>query len=186
MTESPGRTQHPNESSRRHTPYNLLYDGINLEENIGSKGKRFVISRSYLFGTQELSEYSQAKRRQVLAEFEIDGRDYMLKNPVIVLSNSFANGIQLIIIDGHHRVRYAPKFEITDIPCLIIDAETLTSVINEEKGTTLTPEQFLLETQQNVANALESFDKRIVNYRPPQFLFGVNTVNELSKRFPTF
>lgn len=174
------------EQFEKYTPYDLLYNGINLAERIGSSGQRLIIPRTFLFGTQELSEYSNAKREQVLAEFKRHGKTYMRKNPVIVLHSNFENGTQLIIVDGHHRVRYAPKYRITDIPCLVVSAETLTAIINEEKNTNITPAQFSAEMQQNAANALNSFDKRITDYRSPQFVFGVTKAADLNKRFASF
>jgi hypothetical protein len=184
MTESFKQT--PNEKKKKHAPYDLLYDGINLAEKIGIKGYRLLIPRAYLFGTQELTEYSQAKRKQILAEFEKDQDQYMHNNPVIVLANSFENGIQLIIIDGHHRVRYAPKFGINNIPCLIVDPKTLISIINSEKGTSMSTEEFTSRIEQNVADALNSFDQKIVNYKSPQFVFNTDNISELAKRFPPF
>lgn len=183
MNETHKNVPSPKEQLKINTPYDLLYDGINLTEKIGANGQKLIVPRTYLFGTQELSEYSQAKRKQVIREFEQHGEKYMQENPVIVLGHTFEKGIQLIIIDGHHRVRYAPKFGIVNIPCLIVDSKTLTAVINKTKDTNIDPEEFSLKTLQNVANALNSFDQRIVNYKSPQFVFGVNKLTDLNQLF---
>jgi len=68
MTETLGK---PLESHIKHAQYDLLYDGINLAEKINGQGQKLIIPRRFLFGTQELTEYSQLKRKQIIEDLEI-------------------------------------------------------------------------------------------------------------------
>ncbi|PIP74598.1 MAG: hypothetical protein CO028_03935 [Candidatus Levybacteria bacterium CG_4_9_14_0_2_um_filter_35_21] len=183
MTETLGK---PLESHIKHAQYDLLYDGINLAEKINGQGQKLIIPRRFLFGTQELTEYSQLKRKQIIEDLEIKGLNYLLENPVIVLACEFDKGIELAIVDGHHRVRYAPIFHIFDIPCLITDANILSSIINKEKGKHLDPGEFCMQIQQNAANTLKSFADRITDFKSPDFLFGPSSVTDLKQYFPSF
>ena len=47
------------------TPYDLLYEGINLKEAIGNFGTRLIIPKIFLHGRQGKNEYSQKKRNQI-------------------------------------------------------------------------------------------------------------------------
>ncbi|PIY94665.1 MAG: hypothetical protein COY68_02190 [Candidatus Levybacteria bacterium CG_4_10_14_0_8_um_filter_35_23] len=183
MTETLGK---PLESHIKHAPYDLLYDGINLAEKINGLGERLIIPRHFLFGIQEPTEYSQLKRKQIIEDLRTKGINYLLENPVIVLACEFKKGLQLTIVDGHHRVRYSPIFHIFDIPCLVTNAETLASIINGEKGKNLNPEQFCSQMQQNAADALKSFGDRIPDFKSPDFLFDPSSVTDLKQFFPSF
>jgi len=183
MTEAFSRLPEP---GRKYAPYDLLYDGINLAEKINGLGERLIIPRHFLFGTQELTAYSQQKRKQIIEDLEIKGVDYLLENPVIVLACEFREGIQLAIIDGHHRIRYSPQFHIYNIPCLVTNAETLTSVINREKGKNLDPKKFCSEIMQNTADTLKSFADRVPYFKGPDFVTGVTSLTALKTRFPSF
>jgi hypothetical protein len=174
------------EGKRKYAPYDLLYDGINLAEKINGMGEKLIIPRHYLFGTQEVTEYSQLKRKQVVQDLEIKGIDYLLENPIIVMACEFPKGMQLVVIDGHHRVRYAPQFHILDIPSLVVNPETLTSVINNEKGKDLNPDVFCHQMQQNAADALKSFADKIPNFKSRDFVFGASSIAALKHRFPSF
>jgi hypothetical protein len=172
--------------TRKYPPYDLLYDGINLAEKINGRGQKLVIPDHFLFGTQEPAEYSQAKRKTVREDLRLDGIDFLRKNPVIVLMNVFNKGIQLTIVDGHHRTRFAPQFGIHDIPCLVVDPQTLVDVINKEKGSKLNPEIFSRQAQQSAADVLKAFGDEIPDFRSPDFVFGAFLAKDLARKFSSF
>lgn len=87
----------------------------------------------FLFGSQTLNEYSQKKRKKVEANYRQFGGDLLDDFPIIVtalpcdLNNSLLyedifEGVEymLVLLDGHHRVRYGPKYGIRDFPSVIL------------------------------------------------------------------
>lgn len=75
----------------------------------------------------------------------------------IVLGQPF----NIVILDGHHRVRFAPIFHIFEIPALVITLEQATQLYNSS------PEGFVQQLERSMAETLLSFQRRRPDLPPP-------------------
>lgn len=151
-------------------------------------GQRLIIPRGLLWGRQREDEYSRKKRKLAEQEYREKGINFLYENPVIVVMLPMGkNGLQLVIIDGHHRVRYAPGFDIHDIPCLVFTPRQLVRVFNEGKSAHSRFNKESLENQlsQEVVEAMGSF-RALPNSKWPSYLPGVDSIEGLKQRFPAF
>jgi hypothetical protein len=129
-------------------------------------------------GTQKLSEYSRKKERRVKRLFKKEGKKTLDNWPVISCAlpiidkkgmfipdffDNPAGTYQLVLLDGHHRVRYAPIFDIYNIPTVIL---TLSQTAEAYKVETLDRMATILETW--MQESLGSFSKKMPNLLLPQ------------------
>lgn len=82
-----------------------------------------TINRAYLFGRQPPGEFSDYKRRRVENALRKDGIQYLEEHPIIACTIPISEETAIAILDGHHRVRYSGKFNITYIPTLLYSLE---------------------------------------------------------------
>lgn len=136
-------------------------DEMGLKEITAGLGTRMIIPQRYLFSRQGHDEYGQSKRKKVELEFKRNP-NYMEDNPVIVSILQYENSTVIAIIDGHHRVRYAPKYGIKDIPCVVLSIEELVYTLNksETKRNHVTAESARKKIEQEILLAQESFVRR--------------------------
>lgn len=115
---------------------------------------RRVIPRQFLWGSQPKTEYCHSSRRRVDAELRRFGIRFLEENPPIVFAQEKPVGTtRLVIYDGHHRVRIAPRHGIHNIPCSIYTPEQL--YIHNQK---LYPKEFICSFR----SFIEMLDKRIL------------------------
>jgi len=151
------------------------------EERLGeilSEGVPLMVPRMFLHGRQENGEYTKRKRRLAEREIEEGGMEYLKENPVIVCALKQRTGIQLVIIDGHHRTRYSSKFGIRDIPCLIYNPEQLLEAFNIARGTKQTGEDLVRGLENDMALATNSFAHMSYD-RFPRLVIGKSEIEQL-------
>jgi len=114
----------------------------------------FFISTIYLYGTQTINEYDHTRLQRVKRNVKINPNFY-IDNPIILCLLPDNNETTVVIIDGHHRVRSAPKFDIVHIPALIYTLEAISQI----KGRPV--ESLEMEYRRDLALTVEDFSQRI-------------------------
>ncbi len=131
---------------------------------------------SQLFGLQERHEFSASEEKRVKRGYASFGPAYLETNPIIVCA--FPSGIShtyepeeiesgkqysLLIVDGHHRVRFGPTRAVREFPAYILPvAQTLK--LYEHVGS-----RESIESLQGAANAaIDSFSRVMPYYRGPR------------------
>lgn len=165
-------------------PYDLLYQGINLKDELdkNSKGIRLLIPKFFLHGTQRKEEYDNQKRRQVEYALKTQGINFLLQNPIIGCVIFENNHATIAILDGHHRTRYAALYGIKDIPALVSQPEDIVNILNRH-GKKINKQDFVNETNEDISLAVHSFSIRNPKFIIPQALSGISKLDELSLRF---
>lgn len=164
--------------SKERTP--LEYpDELRLKELL-SEGIPMLIPKHYLFGRQENGSYDRKKRKALELAMQKDGLKFLFKEPIIVcaLPNSHANGLSLVIIDGHHRTRYSGKFGVHNMPSLVYTPEQITEAMNIRNNTTFSPQSLTEKLGQEVGEAMASF-KTLPDNRQPRIISMISSPNEL-------
>ncbi len=109
-------------------------DPQTLLTEVKEQPHRGVIPIDVLYGTQALTEYSNKKRRQVEINYHNHGKALLEQFPIITTAIPCAdcNDLDLftsifpdvkysvVLLDGHHRVRYGPLFGIRHFPAIIL------------------------------------------------------------------
>lgn len=129
------------------------------------------VPRACFVGAQRIDEYSRKKEQRVKKLFEVEGENFLKKWPVVTCALPLTHGssemdfynnpdasYSLVLLDGHHRVRFAPIYGIDEIPTIIL---SLTQTANAYKVDTLDKmaETLLFWTQ----DAMSTFFKRQPN-----------------------
>lgn len=140
-------------------------DELKLQELL-SQGIPLLIPRIHLFGRQEMDSYDNRKR--VLAERELNakGIQFLMEEPVITCALPTPNGLQIVIIDGHHRTRYSSKYNIHVIPCLVYTPQQLVEAFNIRHGTNHDARSLMKQLGEDVRDALDSFSRMPVEKAP--------------------
>lgn len=143
------------------------------------KGLPFLIPKEFLFGRQPNDSYSKSKRKWAELEFKRDP-DFMIREPIIVVALPAQNGLQLVVVDGHHRTRYSKTRET---PSLVYTPDQLAKAFNIKNSTNFTTDNLIIRLEQDVSETYHSFG-RLPKHKMPHLLIGVTNVNELPfKRF---
>lgn len=151
-------------------------DELKLRE-ILALGEKRLIPTPFLFGRQTQEEYTKSKRKAVEAEIKADP-NFLTDNPIIVCAIFGENVAQMIIIDGHHRSRYAPLHGVREIPSLIYSPAQLLTAFQDINSV---PELIQM-LEREVGEAQTSF--RIPDAKQPRLLTGVHGIKDLPfKRF---
>lgn len=131
-------------------------DELRLRE-ILSSGTPMLIPRLHLFGRQSAESYDQKKR--VLAERELKekGIRFLLAEPIIACALPMPEGLQIVIIDGHHRTRYSGRFGIHKIPSLVYSPEQLMPAFNMLQETYGTADDLVTQLERDTQETLQSF-----------------------------
>lgn len=140
----------------------LLYpDELGMKEITRGIGTRMIIPNAYLFPRQSAGEYGQRKRQQIEAEFKRNPH-YLADNPIIATALEYENSTIVVIIDGHHRVRYGPKYGIREIPSIVLSMEELVYVLNmgEVRNNPVTLKSVKGKIEREILAAQESFTRR--------------------------
>lgn len=177
------------EKEKRQTlpPYDFLWHGIDLAKEIGDRGKRLLIPRIFLFGTELKEAYENKKRKQIEAELDRGGIGYLIRNPIIICAVNVNQELTLHIVDGHHRMRFSGgKFGIAEVPSLVCAPSTLVDVINRKTSRKIDEGTLIAELTHQTAEAVASFEQFDPNYPRPQTLTGISTIEQLGERFRKF
>lgn len=152
-------------------------DELRLGE-ILSSGIPMLIPRRHLFGRQTAESYDRRKR--VLAERELknEGMRFLLKEPIITCALPVTGGLQIIIIDGHHRTRYSGLFGIHKIPSLVYTPEQLMPAFNIRHEAFRTVNDLAAQLEQDAQEALHSFSN-LANAKIPQIVPGCQNPEDL-------
>ena len=117
---------------------------------------------SHLWGRQTPGEYSHQTERFIKTMYASSyGFDWLLQHPIWLYACTdyvFDHNNKLIIIDGHHRARYAPKYGITDMPAIVFFEPELVAITgHDDIGRGLYDE---------AANAMYEFSRSIPQGKP--------------------
>jgi|SRR3989344_1827483 len=153
-------------------------DELKLKE-ILSEGIPLLIPRVYLFGRQEKESYDNGKRRSAEKRLKKEGINFLLQEPIIVCALPLNNDTQLVIVDGHHRTRYAGLHKIHLIPSIVYTPGQLVEAFSIIKhGTKYTPETLTALLDKEVAEASASFEA-LPNSKRPVLLTGYTDIQKL-------
>lgn len=152
-----------------------------------SLGVRLLIPLLNLFGTQTRPEYDNRKRNGVERRFQTCGVNCLKEHPAIVCALPGNIELTLAILDGHHRTRYAPLFEIALIPSLIYTPAQLVDILNQHQvyGRRIDENFLVADLTKAVGAALSSFERALPNHKHPRTT-PVNNINELTKLYQPF
>lgn len=165
-------------------------DSTNKEnrEDCKDLGIRLEIPRRYIFGIQRKEEYSHKKEKLAKQEYRTKGKGFLYEYPVLLCALPGRNLIQLALIDGHHRTRYASQFGIAEIPSIILTPEQGSELLNETSNNydeTFTPESFKEWMEYGVNDALDSFGD-LPDHKQPNFVEDIESLEDLARRFKSF
>lgn len=114
---------------------------------------RLVIPRRLLWGSQPQDHYCHSSRREISRRLAQSGIEFLKENPPIVFAQEQHSLTRLVIYDGHHRTRLAPKFGIHDIPCTVYTLQQL-----YENNKQLYPNDFKC----SLTDFIESLNRRVI------------------------
>lgn len=166
---------------------NSIYLGETiLREIITPQTPRILIPRCYLFGTQTASEYSVNKRRRIEKALSEQGFNFLIQNPALVCADLNPKGVNLFIVDGHHRARYSGRYNIHDIPCVVLSANQLLFAINTQRSrseeNTISETDLLRRLRTDASEATTSF-KSLPDFKQPRGICRISSVRELKSMF---
>ena len=127
-------------------------------DSLLEKGIGMTLPINLIQGIQELREYSKKKTKTVDKLYQQYGAINVLRQyPPIVcaIPNTNTKTTDFILLDGHHRVRRAPKFGCVQIPVIVISIETYAEYVREEVQKTAT------KLYRMAYIASKSFDQRM-------------------------
>ncbi len=171
----------PNIMGRKELSEGQYPDEVKLKELL-SQGEPYIVPIQFLHGRQEKEEFSHRKRLLAERELATKGIRFLLEDPIVTCAIPNNGDMQIIIIDGHHRTRYAPEFGIRQIPSLIFTPDQLTDAFNARfspnPASNLTPQELIIRLQVEVDIAQASFRTLPEGKRPVLFK-GANRVEDL-------
>ena len=113
--------------------HSLGFERITDSESILKSCRRVILPIEILLGVQKPNEYIGSKTARVLKSYKAYGATAVLnKYPPIICEVSNNGTSSFFIVDGHHRIRLAPKFGIKSIPCLVIPSTKLAEIIRAD------------------------------------------------------
>lgn len=166
-----------------------------MKEFMEKWGTPFLVPKGFLFGTQKIDEYDLQKRTAVELRFKKCGIRCLMENPpVVCYLPENDNSASLLIIDGHHRVRYLGNHReggklISHVPVVIFNVSQMVQILNGIRldGEPKIDEQdFIRKLQLDMFLTLESFESIMPADRLPKSIPNVGNVAGLKNLFPTF
>lgn len=168
---------------REYCDVSMLF-GEPSPREILSQGVAMLIPRQYLFGRQRNDSYSKRKRSLAENELKKDGIGFLYRNPIIVCGINTKAGMQMIVIDGHHRTRYSSAFNIREIPSIVYSPEQLINAFNQQHKLLYTTESLIGELERDVSETLDSF-RTLSDEKQPKIFLGAFEPDKLPfVRFP--
>lgn len=156
-------------------------DEVKLKELL-AQGEPYIVPIQFLHGRQEKGEFSRRKRLLAERELATKGIRFLLEDPIVTCAIPNNGDIQIVIIDGHHRTRYAPEFGIREIPSLIFTPHQLTDAFNARfspnSASDLTTQELIKRLQVEVDIAQASF-RTLPEGKRPALVKGTNRVEDL-------
>lgn len=168
------------QSKRNEQTWKLIESVMKPEDM--ALGTRFLIPKTYLFGTQQRGDYMSSSEKWV-KELQEDkqGMLYILQNPSLVVATPNKLGLELYLSDGHHRARYGIR---PVVPGLVFSDEIALSIINRDNKERGANQISLDEYRENLAklsnNAMGSFSSTLPVDKYPRVIRGVFSVSGLS------
>lgn len=148
---------------------------------VGERGIYTAINRGYLFGTQLPAIYSGSKRKRVERLLSEQGVRFLQENPIITCAVPLIDHTAILILDGHHRVRYSGKFNITYIPSILLSIEEWADFTHKRFG-------FPKDALNDLVNSMEAqnaFNGMMPLNKPWPIMFpGIWHPSELFKVVP--
>jgi len=154
-------------------------------------GVRVELPRNYLQGTQDYGQYSDKKMRRIDKKLAENGIDFLRHFPAIGCGLDNRAGLDVVLIDAHHRVRRAGNFNLPVIPTLVLPLDAVVDLVSTQFGYRYSLEEVRECLYGEIAEATDSFIKIGVEYKGNKCLFGstvqgVHCVSELAARYGTF
>lgn len=115
-------THHQSEKSS--SPLHEAWGNLAPDQKI-----RVTVPQRVVFGIQPREEYRNGSTKRVKSELSRAGIEFLQANPVFIVALWSSNEkLRLVLVDGHHRARYAPRYGIRDLPCEVSFVESLEAV----------------------------------------------------------
>lgn len=156
---------------------------INPEEIIGILGVNLMIPQSYLWGTQQISEFTGKSREIAETRFNKCGTDCLENIPALCCALFYpeTNQAQIAVIDAHNRIRYAPLHGIRKIPCIVLDIKETLLIMEAETS----EEKLKRMIEIKIAESLKSF-QTMSEHKQPSSIYDVSNMDGLVSKFPSF
>ena len=162
--------------SERHN-IGLYPDEQRLKE-ILSQGVKMLIPRQYLHGRQDSNSYGKRKRELVEGHLFQKGVEFLINEPIIACALSARDGLQMVVVDGHHRVRYSSAFGIKNIPSVIYSPQQLVEAFNLRNSTHFDANSLTEQLRNEVNQAYSSF-RNLDPRKLPKIVTGFSTIQDL-------
>lgn len=161
------------------------WEGVQPPE---TEGARLMVPRFNIFGIQPAEDYSRITERKIIEGYQQDGINLLYESPVwlcALIKNSITT---LALMDGHHRARYAGKFDIHMIPSIVFTPEQAVALWNENPKCTksITVDEYINMMEEGMGEALKSFDRLCGDSRMPRHIPDVDSIDDLTRRFASF
>jgi hypothetical protein len=154
-------------------------------DEIKGGGVPLLLPRYTLHGIQRPEEYSRSKLEGYRGIVEDKGLRFFWDNPVQACAIPVRDGLVMALLDGHHRTRLAGLYKVSHIPSEVFTTDQVANCISRRKGIRVNPEDLRTAILRCVADAIASFD-RLPPHKHPSTLWGVESVTEIARRFPSF
>jgi len=180
-----------NEHNWQHFQY-FSKDPSKIVERVSGEITVAQVPHNFFLGVQRVDEYSRKKEEGVRKLFKEKGSEFLKQWPVVTCALPLTHcspeldfydnpsaDYNIVLLDGHHRVRYAPIFGIDVVPAIIL---TLTQTANAYKIDSLATMAQTLATW--TEDATYTFSKRKSNLGfsyPIYFKQGANGLVPVKK-----
>ncbi len=129
-------------------------------------GERLVIPRINIYGSQPKHQYSRTNLEQLNHAMRSDPEGFLLRYPPVTCALYSYRTVDLILLNGHHRIREAGKFVdekgrklIKRVPSIVISPEEYVSLFNQHnESDTLTTDSFVKILRKKQLETLTSFN----------------------------
>jgi len=136
-------------------------------------GIKLIIPINFMAGRQPTFEYASKKINTIANEYQTHGPTYLREYPIWLCALPIQAGFQLVIYDGHHRVRYGPKYGITHFPSIVFTPEQIAQAQN------IPVDVLVAQLSAQVRDTTDSFSRIMgPKFQPPQ---PVTTLSQLNK-----
>lgn len=141
---------------------------------------RLIIPAYFVFGRQRMDEYDNKKRQFVERGLKEKGLAYLLDYPALLVALFCRDLAQLVLIDGHHRTRYAPNCGIRQIPCCVAPLPVVAETIFRQS-----PKECEDTLMIQISETLISFNC-LPDTKKPKTVQGVANMQQLAAMFEAF
>lgn len=163
--------------------------GVVDQNELVNLGRVLKVPRYALFGRQETREYDRSKTKLVTQRLDKCGLTCLEMNPPVVCALFSPDKTELVIIDGHHRVRTSGRYhDMNIIPARVATRGELLDFLWEHKiYQYYSGEMLERQLRRETIEAIVSFERAgMPEIKIPRPIYGVSNMDELSAFCQTF